>query len=68
MSMLRSAISLLARFAVAVPAMDQKLEETLTLAKSRLRPVHCIGGEWVLSPMTTNCYIDKFHRCKGETQ
>jgi len=36
MSILRSAISLLARFAVAVPAMDQKLEETLTPAKSRL--------------------------------
>ena len=68
MSMLRSAISLLVFFAIAVPAMARKLEATLTLRKSRLRPVHFIGGEWVLSPMTTNCYIDKFHRCKGETQ
>ncbi len=42
--MLRSASSLLTLFAVAIPAMAQKLEEALTLAKSRLRPVHFIGG------------------------
>ncbi len=42
--MLRFASSLLTLFAVAVPAMAQKLEETLTLAKSKLRPVHFIGG------------------------
>ncbi len=43
-SMLRSASSLLTLFAVAVPAMVQELEKALTLAKSRLRPVHFIGG------------------------
>ena len=59
MSMLRSAISLLVLFDVAVAAMDQELEETLTLAKSKLKPVYFIGFEWVLWPMTTNCYIDR---------
>jgi len=66
MSMLRSAISLLVLFAVAVPAMAQELEETLTLAKSRLRPALFIGGDWALRPMTTNWYIDRNHRCTGE--
>jgi len=58
-SMLRSAISLLVLFAIAVPAMARKLEATLTLRKSRLRPVSFNGGEWGLWPMTTNCYIDR---------
>ncbi len=31
------------------------VEATLTLVKSRLRPLHFIGGAWVLWPMTTNC-------------
>ncbi len=44
------------------------VEATLTLAKSRLRPLHFIGGAWVLWPMTTNCYIDRCHRWKGEPQ
>ncbi len=44
MSMLWSASSLLTLFAVTVPAMAQELEEALTLAKSRLRPVHFNGG------------------------
>ncbi len=57
--MLRSAISLLVLFAVAVPAMARKLEATLTLRKSRLRPVFFNGSEWVLWPMTTNRYIDR---------
>ncbi len=49
-SMLRFANSLFALFAVAVPALAQKLEETLTQAKSMLRPVHFIGGDRVLWP------------------
>ncbi len=57
-SMLRFANSLFGLFAVAVPAMAQKLDETPTLSKSRLRPVHFIGGVSVLWPMTTNCSID----------
>ncbi len=56
--MLRFANSLFALFAVAVPAMAQKLDETPTLSKSRLRPVHFIGGTRVLWPMTTNLYLD----------
>ncbi len=56
--MLRFANSLLALFAVAVPVMAQKLEETLTHPKSRLRPVHFIACVSVLWPMTTNCSID----------
>ncbi len=43
-SMLRFANSLLALFAVAVPAMARKLEATLTLPKSRLRPVSFNSG------------------------
>ena len=68
MSVLRTAISLLVLFDVAVAVMEQELEETLTLAKSRLKPVYFIGCEWVLWPMTTNCYIDRKHRCLGEVQ
>ncbi len=44
MSLLWSASSLLTLFAVTVPVMTQELKEALTLAKSRLRPVHFIGG------------------------
>ncbi len=66
--MLHSVNSLLALFAVAVPAMARKLEAMLTLPKSRLRPVSFNGGEWVLWPMTINCYIDRYHRRKGEPQ
>ncbi len=56
--MLCFANSLLVLFAVAVPTMAQALEEMLTLSKSRLRPVHFIGGVSVLWHMTTNCSID----------
>ncbi len=67
-SMLRFANSLLALFAVAVPAMAQRLDEMPTLSKSRLRPVHFIACVSVLWPMTINRYIDRYHRRKGEPQ
>lgn len=58
-SLLRSAISLLALFAVAVPAVARKLDETLTLPKAWLRPAHFIGGDCALWPMTTNWDTDQ---------